>query len=181
MAALLLLAGVAVLAPTAAQAGNDRGDAHRFVEVLRLDEVNHSGVHAKVVLVLRGSELDVTVYARGLEPGQVHMQHIHGLPGDTNATCPPRRAADDIPNDPPQARHPDRIISFAEGLPFYGPVLLQLLPYPTASADGNVSYHQHFTVSGDLTDLRDEAVVLHGMSLGGVYVPSLPVACGEID
>jgi hypothetical protein len=109
------------------------------------------------------------------------MQHIHGLTGNTNATCPPRRSADDIKNDPPEAAHPDQVISFAEGLPFYGPVLLALEPYPTASANGNVSYHRSFTVSGDLTDLRDEVVVLHGMSLRGVYVPSLPVACGEIN
>ena len=93
MAALLLLAGVAVLVPTAAQAGNGHGTAHRFVDVLRLDEMNDSGVVATVVLVLKGSALDVTVVARGLEPGQVHMQHIHGLAGDTNATCPPGSAA----------------------------------------------------------------------------------------
>jgi len=182
VAALLLLAGVTVLVPTAAQAGDDdNGRAHSFVEVIRLAELNRSDVDAKAVLVLRGNTLDVTIVARGLEPGQVHMQHIHGLAGDTNATCPPRRSADDIPNDPPQAAHPDQVLSFAEGLPFYGPVLLALEPYPTASAHGNVSYHRSFTVSGDLTDLRDEVVVLHGMSLGGVYVPSLPVACGEIN
>jgi hypothetical protein len=183
VAALLLLAGVAVLAPTAAQArdDDDHGEGHRFVEVVRLDELNRSDVDAKAVLVLRGTTLDVTIVAHGLEPGQVHMQHIHGLAGDTNATCPPRRSADDIANDPKEAAHPDQVISFAEGLPFYGPVLLALEPYPTASAHGNVSYHRSFTVSGDLTDLRDEVVVLHGMSLGGVYVPSLPVACGEIN
>ena len=181
VAALLLLAGVAVLVPTAAQAGNGHGTAHRFVDVLRLDEMNDSGVVAKVVLVLKGSALDVTVVARGLEPGQVHMQHIHGLAGDTNATCPPGSAADDIPNDPSQAARPDQVTSFAEGLPFYGPVLLPLDPYPTAGPHGTVSYHRHFTVSGDLTDLRDEVVVLHGMSLGGEYVPSLPVACAEIN
>ncbi len=43
-----------------------------------------------------------------------------------------------------------------------------------------MTYTQTFTLSGDLADLTDEAIVLHGMTVTGDYVPTLPVACGEI-
>ena len=41
--------------------------------------------------------------------------------------------------------------------------------------------HRPFTVSGDLADLTDEAIVMHGMTVDGNHVPTLPVACGQIS
>lgn len=146
--------------------------AHEGAHVYRvdLDSLNDSGVDGRAVLIQRGDQLRVIVTARGLESGRVHPQHIHGLDGDENATCPPARAAGG-----------DGLLTIGEGLPFYGGVLQSLTPFPTANPGGVVTYTQTFTVSGDLADLTDEAIVLHGMTVNGTYVPTLPVACGEIS
>ena len=151
------------------------------VHQVDLDALNDSGVDGKATLILRGDELRVVIRAKGLTPGMVHPQHIHGLSGDTNAVCPPMKAQDDIEGVPEQAMDPDDFISLEEGADFYGPVLLPLTPFPVANPAGVVTYSQSFTVDGDLLDLSDEAVVLHGAFLGQKYAATLPVACGEID
>lgn len=121
------------------------------------------------------------IRAKGLEAGKPHPQHIHGLSGDTEGTCPPPTAADDRPGLPQQAANPDDVISLEEGAPFHGPVLLPLNPFPVANKAGVVTYTQTFSeISGDLADLRDEVVVLHGMTLPGGDAATLPVACGAI-
>ncbi|SDY62665.1 hypothetical protein SAMN05661080_04082 [Modestobacter sp. DSM 44400] len=151
------------------------------VHVVDLAPLNGSGVHGKAILIQRGGQLRVIIIARGLEPGQPHAQHIHGLDGDTNAVCPSPDAADQIAGLPQEASDPDRFISLEEGQPSYGPVLLPLTPFPDAAPVGIVTYHETFPVSGDLSDLSDEVVVLHGLTLDGGYAASVPVACGQID
>lgn len=151
------------------------------VHVVDLQPLNDSGVGGKAILVRRDDELRVVIVARGLEPGMSHAQHIHGLDRGEDAVCPPSEAADSIDGQPEEASDPDEFISLEEGLPFYGEVLLPLTPFPDASRAGVVTYNEAFAVSGDLLDLTDEAVVLHGMTLDGGYAGSLPVACGAID
>lgn len=146
-----------------------------------LDALNDSGVEGKATLILRGDHLRVVIRAKGLTPNKLHPQHIHGLAGDTNAVCPPPRAADDLPGLPEEADDPDEFISLEEGAPFYGPVLLSLEPFPVANRAGVVTYSMSFEVDGDLLDLSDEAIVLHGQFLDDGYAVTLPVACGEID
>ncbi len=156
--------------------------AHSGVHVYRvdLDPLNNSGVEGQAILIQRGNTLRVIIRAKGLEPGQLHPQHIHGLDGSTNAVCPPPDAADNIAGLPEEASDPDEFISLEEGVPFYGPVLLSLTPFPTANPAGVVTYSQSFQVDGDLLDLTDEEIVLHGMTLSEGYAASLPVACGQI-
>lgn len=189
--ALTFAAATALAAATAAPAAAapphdrdpDRGARGQGAQVhhVDLDALNDSGVDGKAVLVLRGDQLRVVIRAKGLTPGMVHPQHIHGLSGGTEGVCPPMSAQDDLEGLPEEAADPDEFISLEEGAPFYGPVLQSLTPLPTANAAGVVTYSQSFTVDGDLMDLSDEVVVLHGRFLGDQYAATLPVACGAID
>lgn len=182
------LATAASAAPAVAHGGDgsERGASASQgkgaqVQVVDLDAMNGSGVDGRAVLILRGDELRVNITARGLEAGALHPQHIHGLMGSEQAVCPPPSAADNLPGLPEEADDPDQFISLEEGAPFYGPILLPLTPFPTASKGGVTTYSQTFEVDGDLLDLSDETIVLHGMTVDGTYVATLPVACGAID
>lgn len=187
-AAGLATATVASAAPAFAHGGDghQRGasasrGAGAQVQVVDLDALNGSGVDGRAVLILRGDELRVNITARGLEAGEVHPQHIHGFEGGEEAVCPPPGAADSRAGLPEQADNPDQFISLEEGAPFYGGILLALTPFPTANSGGVVTYTESFEVDGDLLDLSDEVIVLHGMTIDGTYVATLPVACGEIS
>ncbi|MBC5772612.1 hypothetical protein H8S95_00925 [Pontibacter sp. KCTC 32443] len=132
--------------------------------------LNDSGVNGTATLTLEGNQLTVHIMATGLEPGMVHPQHMHGFTDDNrNAVCPPMSADTDG----------DGLVELGEGVPFYGPVLLDLAPFPTAP-DGSVNYTQTFTVSAGILPLQNNVIVLHGMTVDGEYWPTLPVACGAI-
>src|SRR5689334_18778251 len=92
MAALALVltfaTGAFAQARTAAQPAHAAQAAH--VYLVALSPMNDSGVSGFVVLVRRGDQLTVSLHARGLELGQMHMQHIHGVAGQ--AVCPPPSA-----------------------------------------------------------------------------------------
>ena len=166
-------AALTVAAPAAAAPSGDKAMVGKSkgaeVHQVRLTELNDSGVTGKAVLVQKDGTLRVKLHARDLVPSMLHPQHIHGLEGSTNATCPPPSAAGD-----------DRVLTLVDGLPFYGPVLLPLTPFPMADK-GTINYHETFEVDGDLADLSDEAIVVHGGYVDGEYVATLPVACGEIS
>lgn len=168
--ALALPFAAAAVAPAAAANRGEAPAASRGAEVYHvdLDPLNESGVDGKAVLVQRDGMLRVQIHARGLVPDTLHLQHIHGEES-SNAVCPPPSAAGD-----------DGVLTIGEGLPFYGPVLQPLTPFPMAE-NGMVNYHETFEVDGDLLDLSDEVIVLHGAFVDGEYVATLPVACGEID
>ncbi len=74
----------------------------------------------------------------------------------------------------------DGVLTLEEGLPAYGGVVIDLQPYPTADADGNVTFEQTFTLEDPSFDLSAHTIVLHGMTLDGAYDGSLPAACGLI-
>ena len=171
LALALPLAAVSAAAPAAAH--NDRATPEQSqgadVYQVQLTELNDSGVTGSAVLVVRDGTVRVQLKARGLVPDSLHPQHIHGLEGSTNATCPPPSAAGD-----------DGVLTLVDGLPFYGPVLQPLTPFPMAEK-GMINYHETFEVDGDLLDLSDEAIVVHGGFVDGTYVATLPVACGEIS
>jgi hypothetical protein len=137
-----------------------------------LGALNNSGVTGTADLTLDGNQLTVRIHATGLEPGEVHAQHIHGdSEHKSNATCPPPSADQDG----------DGVIDFQEGLPFHGPVLLALEPFSSAPG-GVIDFEETYTVDPrQLGPLQNRTIVMHGLTVGGTYVPSLPIACAQIE
>ncbi len=158
-------------APRLAQSANSP-DA----QIFRVDfgELNHSGVKAHAMLRVSDGDLTVTLEAVGRVPEQIHPQHIHGFTTKA-ASCP--TAANDT--------NGDGTITFAEGSPAFGPVQVDLRPYPTPTNDaGATTYRVTFVASQvpfPASDLTQKAMVLHGDFFGGAYVASLPVACGVVE
>lgn len=145
-----------------------------------LTMLNESGVSGTAELTLVGDQLTVKITASGLEPNLPHPQHIHGFTeNNANSVCPPESAAGET-----------GYITLADGLPFYGPVLLGLEPFPVADENGDIMYEQTFTVDDSITPLQNRSIVLHGMIVEGSsefsgldtdYWATLPVACGQIS
>ena len=138
--------------------------------------LNNTVSVAWTYLTLEGNTLTAQVFGLGMTPGQEHLQHIHGFTDGSNSECPPMSADADG----------DGLISLTEGAPYYGGVLLPLDysdgTFPTANTSGNYQYTRTFDVSGmDLPDLEHLSVVAHGKIVDGTYVPTLPVACGQIN
>lgn len=193
---LALLCAAAL--PVAAQA-----QAQSYSAIL--NPLNNSNVHGSANLTLDGNLLTVNITATGLEPNQVHPQHIHGLL-DSNGL-----PVDSTTPTLAQDTDHDGYIELAEGQVTYGPILLQLtnppnnVPngFPTAP-NGQINYSQTFDLSQQSQfgteftrtqllplDLRE--IVIHGETVGAVgagtpgevngtpgYLAVLPVASGEI-
>lgn len=150
--------------------------------------LNGSGVAGSAELTLIGDELTVKVNATGLEPNMVHPQHIHGFSENkANSTCP----------TPAADTNGDGLVDLVEGLPSYGGVLLELYvpidKFPVADANGVLTFERTFTLgetefaeegelisASNLSPLQNRTIVLHGMTVDGEYVATLPVACGQI-
>ena len=171
--------------------------------------LNGSGVTGEAII---GYDVDtdtitVAISASGLEPNQVHVQHIHGFPDGTNATTPTIAQDDDG----------DGFVELEEGLDKYGPILLDLAinhedgtgndnghsheggvtGFPTAP-DGNIWFVETYQLPAGMLpaeptlDLRE--IVLHGLTVeegDGAGTPGevdgtagfklvLPVASGEL-
>lgn len=138
---------------------------------VQLTELNNSGVSGTATIDLNGNMIDVQLHASGLTPNMEHMQHIHGFTdSNKNAVCPPMSADMDG----------DGLISLAESVPYYGPILVALTPYPTADATGTVSFMNDYGISRVVRPLQNNVIVLHGMYVDGVYDATIPVACGQI-
>ena len=149
--------------------------------------LNESGVSGTAEITLTRNEITVKIQATGLEPNKLHPQHIHGfIENRRNATCPP----------PSADTNGDGIIDLVEGLPFYGPIIQDLYvpidTYPMA-VDGDIDYERTKTLGetefveegqvatySELRPLQNRTIVLHGMTVDGEYVATLPVACGQI-
>ncbi|HEY1113702.1 MAG TPA: hypothetical protein VGE66_09070 [Chitinophagaceae bacterium] len=136
-----------------------------------LGALNNSVAHGMAHLVLDGNRLTVSLEAMGLEAGKPHPQHIHGfMENNRNSTCP-TSALD---------TNGDGLIDLGESVPAYGPVILDLAPMPVADAQGKVMYTRTFEISKDLLPLQNRAIVLHGLTVNGTYIATLPVACGQV-
>ncbi|HEB60714.1 MAG TPA: hypothetical protein ENJ06_02715 [Phycisphaeraceae bacterium] len=151
--------------------------AHRAQELKTyLNTLNNSGVHGVATVTLKGDTLAVTIHATGVEAGKPHPQHIHGATDGTPASCPDLTADTDG----------DNLVSVGEGMPSYGPIILPMTPFQTAE-DGTIDYHQKFKLGKDvaltadvLGPLHHRTIVLHGLSISGEYVPTMPIACGRL-
>lgn len=168
--------------------GKDMGSANIKTYTATLSSLNASGVMGEANITVEGNELTVEIWAEGLEANMVHPQHIHGfMDTKKNSTCP----------DPSADTNGDGLVDLVEGLPSYGGVLLELyLPvdeFPVADADGMLHYTRTFTLGEvefeeegqvisyhDLKPLQNRTIVLHGMTVDGEYIATLPVACGQI-
>ena len=153
-----------------------------------IDPLNNSGVSGRAVLLidLNDQSLIVDIEAEGLEPGQVHIQHIHGFEDDTDSKVPTIAQDDDT----------DGFVELAEGLETYGPILLNLslnpedslhdrgegdhdhadeAEFPTVGDDGVLDYQQTFRFDADdpnaqaifdsIKMLEAKEIVLHGLSV----------------
>jgi hypothetical protein len=137
-----------------------------------LSSLNNSGVNGTATLWLEGNMLTVKIEASGLEVGKPHPHHIHGFTeNNRNSTCP-TTALD---------TNGDGLIDLGESVPAYGPVVLDFGLLPATDAMGNVSYTKMFTVNASLMPLQNRAIVLHGLTVGGNYIATLPIACGQVQ
>ena len=127
------------------------------------------------------------IQARGLEPGGVHISHIHGLSENgqsLDSTCP--TMADDADGD--------GYVELAEGAVKYGPILVDFMNIDP-DQDGRVNFKKDFDLSGAQAalPLQMRHVVIHGMTVNGAgagtpgevdgtsgYKTVLPVLCGDI-
>jgi hypothetical protein len=170
------------------QKGVNKGSAIERTYMANLQPLNNSGVTGTATLTVDENTLTVEVMASGLEANKPHPQHIHGFMDDNrNSTCP-------APGDDTNG---DGFVDLVEGLPSYGPVLLDLYvpidEFPVADAEGNLQYKRTFNLGEvefeeegeviaykDLKPLQNRVIVLHGLTVNGTYVPTMPVACGQI-
>jgi len=139
---------------------------------------------ASLVVDTVANTLTVTITASGLEPNQVHPQHIHGFPGLQPSRLP--TPADDTDRD--------GYIETPEAVALaVGPVLMDLLPFPIATASGTITFSMVYALNPALLPLDIRAIELHGMTVPAVgagtpfevngipgYKPDLPVSGGLI-
>lgn len=153
-----------------------------------LNALNGSGVSGFMEFVHDGTTLTTHVKATGLEPNRVHIQHIHGAfdaLGNPTDSFTPGPAGD---------TDRDGYLELAEGLPFYGPILLNLTTPPGAGLEGfptapkgridvtesyDLASHLPAGIAAeDLFPLHLREVVIHGMTVGGQAGGGTP---GEVD
>lgn len=198
-----LVLGLTAFAPLASAEQDGQPAQHRAqgsnTYHARLQPLNNSGVTGEAVLVHGGHQLGVAIEAEGLTPNQVHPQHIHGKDHPEVAFCPTTEGDD---------ANGDGFLSVIEGAPDYGPIKLNLTDpqtpfgppptdalffpfagtpdnnnFPTADADGNVSFDGSYTFDMNdplaaaahksLTPLTDQHIVLHGaMAPASVDAPA---------
>lgn len=189
------------------QHGTNKGDLLTAGAVFRADlqTLNGSGVTGMVEVARDGDALTVRVKAEGLEPDQVHIQHIHGRVGADGTARESNTPGAVFDTDG------DGFVELAEGLPSYGPILLDLTNpqgaglegFPTAP-DGTIDFEMTYDLSStagfgmgmdaaDLSPLDLREFVVHGLSNDGTagagttgeidgtagYKLVLPVASGE--
>jgi hypothetical protein len=185
--------------------GEDSAITARDLFRTELTTLNNSGVTGFVEVAMAGGALSVRVAADGLEPNQVHIQHIHGRVGADGSALNSRVPGPAFDTDR------DGFVELAEGIPAYGPVLFNLTDpqgagpegFPTAP-DGTIRFEKTYdlTATGgfgagfdaaDLMPLDLREFVVHGLSADGAagagttgeidgtagYKLVLPVASGE--
>ena len=155
-----------------------------------LRALNGSRAQGEAQIVLAGDQRSATVIIRatGLEPGGVHISHIHGLSANgqpIDSTCP--NATDDADHD--------GFVELAEGQVKYGPILVDFMNIDP-DQDGQVNFTQRIMLSGNegASPLPFRHIVVHGQTVGAVgggtpgevdgtpgYKTVLPVLCGEIQ
>ena len=174
------------------------------VYATRFTALNNSGVDGYALLFAdqKNQTLTVHIRAEGMEPNQVHAQHIHGFDDDTDAKTP--TIAQDADRD--------GFVELAEGLVKYGPIQLNLTlnpedsqhdhgtpghdqtaaaVFPTADAQGKLNYTENFrfdrsdpnalVIFNGITPLEAKEIVLHGLTLQDGQGRDAPGVVDEAD
>ncbi|HET8590206.1 MAG TPA: hypothetical protein VFM01_11290 [Nakamurella sp.] len=172
LAAAITAVAVATFSASAAPARTAGGNG-AVVSHGTLMQLNDSGVQGTVTLVEHNGQIRANLQATGLEPMQMHMQHIHGFSDGVQATCPDMSLAG-----------ADGVLSFAEGLPAYGPVQVTL---GHDMVDGStLQFSRTFAATdagaavGTLGSLDQYVIVVHGLTVAGTFDMTLPVACAVL-
>ncbi|MBM9594542.1 VPLPA-CTERM sorting domain-containing protein [Roseitranquillus sediminis] len=182
----------------------------------KITELNESGVFGTTTATIDGNMLTVTVDAKsdgtgfGIAPGQVHIQHIHGVieNGQNLDSVPPPN----LPDRDNPIFDDDDYVELAEGAPFYGGIRVFLnatndpndfATFPDATG-GMINFSQRYILTPDqvasISPLNLREYVLHGAfdqpgktfsienSLAGVdseveggYLTSLPIATATYE
>lgn len=154
--------------------------------------------------VVSGDQIAISIDARDLPPGMMHLQHFHGFADNHQATCP--TAAADVNGDGIVDLIETEPMSGTTMVPFQSdPVSMVIVTdtYPKASAAGSYDYRKTVSLSAltkafeksfhsTALDLDRRVVFIHGVppstklprtaaSLGTIPAQvTLPIACGEI-
>lgn len=149
--------------------GNDILLAGPQVFTASFTAVNGSGAAGTVRVGVEGSQLHVQADLTGLEAGQAHDMHIHGLITAGHAPLDTLPMAASLDTD-----H-DGFIEFGEAQRAAGPVLMTLNSL-TAGSDGSAHFDQSFALDAlpglttgatvaDLFPLDFRSVEVHGLSV----------------
>lgn len=165
----------------AAQSGRGGATYHATLSAL-----NGGSARGEATIRQSGQTLRVHITATGLE-ANVHLGHIHGVSSGNrpvDSTCP--TLAQDTDDD--------GFIELLEGVPSYGPVLVDFMNVDP-DLDGTVDFTTTVQLSSAdaVIPLNKRHVVIHGMSVPAVgagtpgevdgtagFKVILPVLCGEI-
>jgi len=117
---------------------------------------------------MNGRKIETEIHSQDLAPKLPHAQHIHGM-AQAISECPTLAASGG-----------DNLITTAEGLPSYGPILVSLTTkgdtspksalaverFPVANATGFVHYERNLSVPSKVAkNLGKFAIVQHGVDL----------------
>ena len=171
---LSALAVLLIVAPACgdaeAEGGGDESSQRFAVDLLPL---NGSDAEGRGTLALAGNHLTVDIEASGLEPDQIHEQHLHGLVVAAQAARCPTDSEDG---------DGDGLVGLGEARSAFGTSVRALEPFPTVGRGGRLDYELTFTVDREqLAPLENRVLVLRGASPAGeTYRPDLPAACGRL-
>ena len=139
--------------------------------------LNGSVVSGNVKVWQYGNSLDVFIEVTGLDRGKAHLMGFHGIAGGI-AVAPPVSA--DV--------NGDGVISYDEGLPFYGPELVALTPIKKPDHRASIVYRQW--ISGSPLDANNVALSTRVILIQGAfthpsytltyYDPTIPVAIASL-
>lgn len=184
VAVLGAMGGIAGI--NAANAQTQRGAQEYTARLVPLNNSGASGV-ATLRLATNGRAIFVHIIARGLEPGNVHVSHIHGRSSGgqpVDSTCPTTA----------QDTDKDGFVELAEGQVTYGPILIDFMNVDP-DKDGVVDFTTTVRDPGNFgaLPLDKRHIVIHGKTVGAVgagtpgevdgtagFKTVLPVLCGEI-
>jgi hypothetical protein len=167
--------GATVTSDVSSSSDSDR------VFIASLNASNNSGVSGAALFTLHDNVLTIDIAAKGLEPGEVHPQHIHGFENGQPSSLP--TLAQDLDHD--------GFIEDTEAEQAAGPVILSLTAsgtptsnehtndFPVAGADGTLKFHQTYTFDTSVPEQATELAQLQHLELRAFEMHGESVPQGE--